>query len=191
MPTVARFSATVGVFLPSLCEGFALHGKDGGKMQEKLSAKEALFCEYCKILGSPREAAARAGYPFPEKSGMKLLRKKRIKRALEESVETPTVTALEGLRRIAFGSVCDAVYLCTCGQTISRETLETLDLFSVSELKFTKSGGIEVKFFDRLKALDLLSSASVNVASDSAEPFYLALAEGAKNLKKAVSEDGI
>ena len=160
-------------------------------MQEKLSAREALFCDYLKLLGSPREAAARAGYPFPEKSGLRLLRRARIKNAVKTAGEASCTAAVDGLRRIAFGSVCDAVYLCTSGGALTREELETLDLFAVSELKFPKSGGIEVKFFDRIKALDLLCSASEKAADNSAEPFYIALAEGAKNLKKAVGEDGI
>lgn len=159
-------------------------------MQEKLSAKEALFCEYYKILASPREAAARAGYAFPERSGLKLLRRQRIKDALAESF-LPASPPADGLRRIAFGSVCDAVYLCTCGRTLSRKELEELDLFTVSELKFTKGGGIEVKFFDRIKALDMLCSLADKNMTSSAEPFYLALAEGAKNLLKEGEKDGI
>lgn len=144
-----------------------------------LSAKEALFCEYYKILGSAREAAARAGYSFPERTGLRLLKKGAVRAALS-GITLPLPEAVEGLRRIAFGSVCDAVYLCK-NDPLSREQLEGLDLYCVSELKFTKGGGIEVKFFDRLKALDMLSSLSAE-NTPSAEPFYLALSQGARAL---------
>ena len=157
-------------------------------MPKKLSAKEALFCEYYKILNSPREAAARAGYAFPEKSGLRLLKRAAIK--TEISARLPTPDALDGLRRIAFGSNCDAVYLCLRGAEIEKEELEKLDLFSVSELKIQKNGAVEVKFFDRIKALDMLSGERKS-ASSSAEPFYRALSEGAKNLKGEGLSDGI
>ncbi len=158
---------------------------------KNLSAKEALFCEYYKLLSSPREAAARAGFSFPERSGIRLLKKEAVKRAIENSSLLPEATAADGLRRIAFGSVTDAVYLCTCGETLTREQLEALDLYMVSELKFTKGGGIEVKFLDRIKALDGLSALSTEAVGSSAEPFYRALCEGAKNLASEAVEGGV
>lgn len=156
-------------------------------MQKNLSAKEALFCEYLKILASPREAAARAGFPFPERTALRLLRKEAVK--AEISKRLPLPDAADGLRRLAFGSICDAVYLCTSGETLTREELEKLDLYSVSELKFGKGGTIEVKFFDRIKALSMLCSQEGD--SGSAEPFYKALMEGAKSLNEAGEADGI
>lgn len=159
-------------------------------MQKEIGAKEALFCEYYKITHSVRESAARAGYPFPERSGMKLMKKDSVKRYLFDNGNKST-EAVDGLTRIAFGSITDAVYLCTRGEVPDRETLEQLDLFMVSEIKFSKSGGIEMKFYDRLKALDILSSQTVNDGG-KAEPFFKALREGAKSLAfKAVEEDGI
>ena len=149
-------------------------------MKKALSAKEALFCEYYKILGSAREAAARSGYSFPEKTGLRLLRKARIRSALADFI-LPEIAANEGLRRLAFGSVCDAVHLCLNGP-FTKEELEALDLYCISELKISKGGAVEVKFFDRIKALSLLSEQSEQ-KNGSAEPFYRALLEGARNLK--------
>ncbi|MBQ8550792.1 MAG: terminase small subunit [Clostridia bacterium] len=159
----------------------------GGLVKRKdLSAKEALFCEYMKILHSPREAAARAGYPFPERSAIKLLKKAAVKRALSAEA-----AAVDGLRRIAFGGVADAVWLCQRGEIPTREELEKLDLFMISELKFQKGGGVEVKFFDRIKALDLLGAQTVSHGG-KAEPFFRALGQGAARLSfETGEEDGI
>ena len=160
-------------------------------MANKLSAKEALFCQYYKILHSPREAAARAGYAFAERSAIRLLRKESVKREIEKHNAFPEPSAHKGLRRIAFGSIADAVYLATKETPVTREELESLDLFMVSELKFTKGGGIDMKFYDRIKALDLLQSGEAETVGSSAEPFYRALCEGAKNLSFVGEHDGV
>ena len=159
-------------------------------MAKKLSAKEALFCQYYKILHSPREAAARAGYSFPERSALRLLKKEGVKRELEKQNSYLKPNAEEGLRRIAFGSIADAVYLATKETPVTKDELEGLDLFMVSELKFSK-GGMDVKFFDRIKALDLLRSGETETVGGSAEPFYRALCEGAKNLSCLGEENGV
>ena len=159
-------------------------------MADRLSAKEALFCQYYKILHSPREAAARAGYPFPERSALRLLKKEGVKREMEKQNSLLKPSAEEGLRRIAFGSIADAVYLATKEPPVTKEELESLDLFMVSELKFSK-GGMDIKFYDRIKALDLLQSGETETVGGSAEPFYRALCEGAKNLSFMGEENGI
>ncbi len=154
-----------------------------------ISAKEELFCEYLKILHSPREAAARAGYPFPERNAVRLLKKEGIRQRISE--ETKGGEAISGLRRIAFGGISDVVWLCERGEIPSREELEKLDLFMVSELKFNKSGGIEVKFFDRLKALDLLSEQQMGEGG-RAEPFFRALGCSAARITAPEEErDGV
>ena len=158
-------------------------------MARELSAREALFCEYLKILHSPREAAARSGYPFPERSAVKLLKKAAIKRKISME-EKGRKEALDGLRRIAFGSVADAVWLCERGEGPSREERETRDLYLVSEIKFQKSGTVEMKFFDRIKALDMLRCDSA-AASDKAEPFFKALGDAAKLTFETEEKDGI
>lgn len=156
-------------------------------MANEPCAKEALFCEYCKILHSPREAAARAGYSFPERSAIRLLKKPSVKKRLEE-LGVGLQTAKEGLRRIAFGDIADVVYLCTCEKIPEREVLEQLDLFMVSEIKIPKSGGMEIKFYDRLKALEQLSAHS-EALGGKAEPFFRALGEGAKSITFAAEAD--
>jgi len=57
-----------------------------------------------------------------------------------------------------------------------------MDLFNISEIKRKKGGDIEIKFFDRLKALEALYEMSEPTgSSDSA--FYSAIEKGAAALK--------
>lgn len=89
----------------------------------------------------------------------------------------------EGLRRLAFGEITDAVSLLFESEDEIIEKLPSLNLFNVSEIKRVKGGGMEIKFFDRLKALEKLGqTVSVN-DNTSAASFYAALEKsaGAKN----------
>ena len=63
--------------------------------------------------------------------------------------------AAAGYQRLAFGSICDAVSLLYKSNP-TREDLADMDLFLVSEIKRPKDGSMEIKFFDRLKALEKL-----------------------------------
>ncbi len=86
---------------------------------------------------------------------------------------------LEGYEKIAFGSIADSVRLLFC-EDISYRALKNLDLFSVSEIKRAKGGAMEIKFFDRLKALECMENYSM---TNSLNPnFYKALLDGAKAL---------
>ena len=60
------------------------------------------------------------------------------------------------LKRLAFGSCSDAVYLVFADELPPPDVIGKLDLFNVSEIKRVKGGGVEVKLFDRLKALEKL-----------------------------------
>ena len=143
-----------------------------------------MFC-FCK---NPREAAAVAGYVFPERAGLKLLEKKEIKQEIESLRDEyeRLADSADGLRRIAFGSVADAVKLAVLGA--ESVDVEKLDLFSVSELKIPKSGGIELKFYDRIKALEALASLNKGADDDSA-PFIEALVKGSAALERAARSD--
>jgi hypothetical protein len=85
----------------------------------------------------------------------------------------------EGLRRLAFGEIQDAVSLLFESEENILHTLPKLDLFNVSEIKRVKGGGMEIKFFDRLKALDKLSQVVNSNESMSASSFYDALEKSA------------
>ncbi|MBR6531233.1 MAG: terminase small subunit, partial [Clostridia bacterium] len=61
--------------------------------------------------------------------------------------------------------------------------------FNVSEIKRPKGGGIEIKFFDRIKALEHLEAmCDGGKDDDSALPFYMALEKSASVLRSTDDE---
>ena len=64
---------------------------------------------------------------------------------------------LLGYERLAFGSTTDAFRLLMSETPLD---VNTLDLYNVSEIKKPKDQAMEIKFFDRLKALEYLADAS-------------------------------
>ena len=78
-----------------------------------LNKRETDFCRFFVACRNSREAAAKAGFAFPERSGIRLLDKQAVIDEIDrlsEQVRT-AVSAVDGLKRIAFGSVADAVKL--------------------------------------------------------------------------------
>ena len=99
--------------------------------------------------------------------------------------ETPKQNDLrEGFERLAFGDVTDAVRL-LFAEEINPRTLKKMDLFNVAEIKRMKGGGMEIKFADRLKALQCLEQ--LQPESDSGNALYQALEASASMLRE---EDG-
>ena len=68
----------------------------------------------------------------------------------------------------------------------SREQLEHMDLFLVSEIKRPKDGSMEIKFFDRLKALEKLTDDSEKEAKET--PSNDGIAKGAEALRSETDE---
>ena len=89
----------------------------------------------------------------------------------------------EGYRRLAFGSVADAVKLILSDEPPCESELEKLDLTMVSDIKCPKGGGLEVKFFDRLKALDRLCELSNAASAGENSDFLCALDRSARALR--------
>lgn len=159
---------------------------------KKTNKKERLFCRWYCATGNAREAAAKAGFsPNPEQQGLELLSRDyvvdELKRGIEQEKELLKIKALKGLERIAFGSISDAVRL-LCSDFPPLLDLEDLDLFLISEIKKPKDGSMEIKFFDRLKALEKLMQES-NEGSNYALPFYHALNSAAKSINRSVGDD--
>ena len=96
----------------------------------------------------------------------------RRKKTIEDEV-------CEGLKHLAFGEIKDAIYLLFADENEIAEKLPSLDLFNISEIKRPKGGGMEIKFFDRIKALEKLRDVKRNSPSEPLS-FYKALEEGAK-----------
>jgi hypothetical protein len=156
--------------------------------EKKESEKEKLFCKFYAETRNVREAAARAGYVlFAEYQGRKLLEKPNIKKEVEKLCAESAKSKADGeaaLRRLALGSVSDAVKLLFAGNDFNPEKLDSLELFNISEIKRPKGGGMEIKFFDRVKAAEKLIAIS---GAEKAEktPFFEALEQSAALLKNA------
>lgn len=123
-------------------------------------SKRNAFCCYYVMLGNVAEAAIKAGFDRDNAlaEGIRCLKsaycQKTITNLRELLSDSRSVAA--GLKRLAFGSCSDAVYLVFADELPPPEVIERLDLFNVSEIKRVKGGGVEVKLFDRMKALEKL-----------------------------------
>ncbi len=146
---------------------------------KNLTAKEKLFCVLFAENRNGREAAARAGYAMPQKTAVRLLEKKSIRAeisALSKSCAADLDEVCQGYRRLAFGTYADALKLLFAPEGLTPDSLEKLDMFNVSEIKRPKDGALEIKFFDRLKALEHLQQAgALDASQNNALPFYTAL----------------
>lgn len=143
---------------------------------KKPNRKEMLFCLYYAQDRNGRAAAAKAGYADPAQAAVRLLGRQEIRRAITENIPSPRADPAEllsGYRKLAFGSGADALKLLF--GSVPPEDFETLDLFNVAEIKRPKDGALEIKFFDRLKALEHLQQLSDADRADPALPLYHAL----------------
>lgn len=158
-----------------------LRGYVKGVFKMSLTKKEIEFCRYFAICRDARESAAKAGFAFPERSGMRLLARDEVISEIERiSQKNTTVTsAVDGLKRIAFGSVADAVRLILEPEAVDTEKL---DLFMVSELKCTDKC-IEIKFYDRIKALTALLEVSTMSDDNTTSQFVEAIFKGASAIE--------
>lgn len=153
-------------------------------MAKKLTEKELLFCAYYADGGDARGCAARAGFSvMPQRSAAKLLAREDIRAEISRlEKEKRAVDSVErGLLCLAFGSVADAMKLMMCENSMTAEEIERLDLFNVSEIKRPKGGGLEIKFFDRIKALERLEKLGGG-EENTQSSFIKALSDGAKML---------
>ncbi len=151
-----------------------------GKKQNLPKEKLEEFSLYYKVLGNAGEAAKRIGITRdPQLAGLKLLFSKKVQKMLARLNRPQSSYQLvcSGLERLAFGSTNDAVKLIREEEELD---LSTLDLFNVSEVKKVKGGGVEIKFFNRLEALEKLLQIEENFGrSATAESFFNALGASA------------
>ena len=138
--------------------------------------KELLFCLYYAECLNARAAAAKAGFPAPELAALRLLSRRDIREAVRMKMQEDRAEQSEllcGYRKLAFGTGTDALRLLF--GSVPPEEFDTLDLFNVSEIKKPKDGALEIKFFDRLKALEHLQALGDNDRADPGLPLYRAL----------------
>lgn len=153
-------------------------------LAKKLTEKELLFCSYYADGGDARGCAARAGFSvMPQKSAARLLAREDIRAEISrlEKEKRAVASVEKGLLRLAFGSVADAMKLMMSENCMTAEKIERLDLFNVSEIKRPKGGGLEIKFFDRIKALERLEKLGGG-EENTQSSFIKALSDGAKML---------
>ena len=86
----------------------------------------------------------------------------------------------KGLSELAFGSCSDAIKLLFMSDEEIMQRLPKLKLINISEIKRPKGGGMEIKFFDRIKAFERLMDAGNNGA-DGSLSFYEALENSARS----------
>lgn len=147
------------------------------------------FCLYYRRYGDSTIAAKKVGiFENPELSGLRLLSDKKTVKTLKKLESAVDIKSLVrcGLERIALGDSCD------CAKLVTDElsTCEGLDLYMISEIKKPKGGGIELKLFSRIDALEkLLELDSVSAKTSTAESFFNALSDGAKALSLAEEEE--
>ena len=156
-----------------------------------LTAKKRLFCRFYYDLQNGAEAAIRAGYPAGEASKVaaELLSHPAVVEELhlieEEQERSVRHQVRAGLIRLAFGTVSDAVRLATASTegAVRPEEIVALDLFNVAELKTNRSGQFEIKFFDRMRALEKLWELGETDESEAVGSFLGALQRGADALR--------
>ena len=150
-----------------------------------IKQKRKKFCCSYVLLGNVREAAISAGFPADTAlmDGVECLESADCKRLISKLrlLLADSGSVISGLKRLAFGSCSDAVYLVFADELPPAEVISGLDLFNVSEIKRVKGGGVEVKLFDRQKAIEKLFEFE-NTCSDKgcAESLIAALTKPAE-----------
>lgn len=153
-----------------------------------MTRKEDKFCCFYSSNGNVRLSAVMAGYSSnPEQTGQQLLTRGdiagRVKEYRDTRVNDLKLMALLGYERLAFGSIADCIQLLYM-EAPTLQRLEAMDLFMISEIKKPKDGAMEIKFFDRIKALEKLSEAQEDTHEKSL-PFYRALERSADMLSNS------
>lgn len=119
-----------------------------------------------------------------EREGLKLLKlrstQKLIKRYRENSFSDEDAVKC-GLSRLAFGEINDIMEVLLSDEPIGLNRLFKMNFFQISEVKKVKGGGIEVKLFDRQKAMEkLLEIIEKSKSRADADDFFDALKTSAE-----------
>ena len=155
---------------------------------KKLKKKELVFCHQYLKTGNPKEAAILSGYgSSPEIKAMWLLSRpeicKKIDELYSEKKRNFIYRAAIGYERLAFGSISDAIRL-IFSEKLNFGEIEKMNLFNIAEIKKPREGALEIKFFDRLRALEKLEQIDTEESSGKNLQFYTALENSIQNLNK-------
>ncbi|MDQ5983835.1 MAG: hypothetical protein RUMPE_00864 [Eubacteriales bacterium SKADARSKE-1] len=151
-------------------------------MSKKLKTKEKQFCFNYVNTGNVEESAIKAGYKSaPLLTGNKFFDRDDINLEIERLYNMKKKNflyrACSGYERLAFGSIADAIRL-IYSEDFDTKTIDEMDLFNVLEIKKLKDGAIEIKFFDRIRALEKLQQMDFAQQKQSFS-FYDAIGKGA------------
>lgn len=136
-------------------------------IESTLKNREKEFCACFAETGDAKLSARLSGYRLNSRAkGIKLLARddiqNEISRLVKSKEKLARTLASVGYQRLAFGNTSDAVSL-IFSEDPGEADIGSMDLFMISEIKKPKDGSIEIKFFDRLKALEKLEQ----ISSDS------------------------
>lgn len=126
-----------------------------------MAGEQKRFARFFFYLRNLREAALHTGARAEEAEdrGLELLHPAETEAELKklEEADSDTLSYVKrGLNRIAFGAVNDAVKLVFDAENMTARDIMGMDLFNVSEIKISGKNVLEIKFFDRQKALEKL-----------------------------------
>lgn len=120
--------------------------------------------------GNIKDAAIDAGIEPSRagRDGLRLFARPSVRKQIEKErgdIYANGSDIRAGLERLAYGRVNDAAALVFADEP-DADMIARADLFNVSELKKVKGGGVEVKFFDRQKALERLCELDASEQGD-------------------------
>ncbi len=135
-----------------------------------MAGEQKRFARFFFYLRNLREAALHTGARAEEAEdrGLELLHSAETEAELKKLKEADSDTlsyVKRGLNRIAFGAVNDAVKLVFDAENMTARDIMGMDLFNVSEIKISGKNVLEIKFFDRQKALEKLGSLRLNLTA--------------------------
>lgn len=161
-------------------------------VKKDLTHREYLFCNCYVNSGDVKKSAVFAGYKVkPELVGYKLLQRDDINTKIDElynqKKKNLLYKACRGYEKLAFGGVSDAIKLIYC-QNISLDEICKMDLFNVSEIRKPRDGMLEIKFFDRFKALEKLQQVNFLNANQNMS-FYNAIENSIKSLNLSADSE--
>lgn len=162
-----------------------------GKKQG-LSQRERKFCCHYVNSGNVEESASIAGYKVdPQSVGERLLVRNDVNALIEkmyaQKKKNLPYRAYSGYERLAFGNITDAIRLLYSDGAPEIRSITKMDLFNISEIKRPRDGSMEIKFFDRIRALEKLQQMDFP-DSNSNLSFYNALEMGVKSFQGTVEE---
>ena len=132
-----------------------------------MKKREKEFCRLTVVLGNPQSAARQAGYRHPDDVWPDLISRSdivaEIRRVTREVSRVFRDTLLCSVFRLMTSDNNDAVRLLYHDE-MSDDEISEMNLSGVAEIKRTKDKSVEIKFFDRIKALDRLSELNSIVA---------------------------